>query len=142
MVITDHLIIFLIQQLTVRVCACIRIQTARAHTVRLWYVLRTVTTRAFLSCSSSNSSTNSTTSTSTSTSSCSPGPRATRPAGGGGKLGGEGGGGEGGGGDDRQGIDLTISMAYPLGIWRAAAAAPILCRNASAGLRRPSPVDC
>ena len=116
-------------------CTAVHVQTARAHTVRLWYVLLTVTTRAFLSCCSSNSSTNSTTSTGTSASSCSPSPRETRPAGGGDNLGGEGGGGKGGGegggegcgeggvvdgcgersgGDDHQDINLTISMAYLL----------------------------
>ena len=111
------------------------LQTARAHTERLWYVLLTVTTRACLSCSCSNSSTNSATSNGASASSCSQSPQATRPAGGGDNLGGEGGegkgGGEGGGegcgeggvvdgcgerggGDDHQDMNLTISMGHPL----------------------------
>ena len=60
MVITGHLIIFL-QQLTVRMCACIR--TDRTCTHRTICTIM-VTTQALLSCSSSNSSMNSTQSTS------------------------------------------------------------------------------
>ena len=56
MVITDHLIIFL-QQLTVRMCACIR--TDRTCTHRTICTIM-VTTQALLSCSSSNSSMSST----------------------------------------------------------------------------------
>ena len=63
MVITDHLILFL-QQLTVRICACIR--TDRTCTHRTICTIM-VTTQALLSCSSSNSSMNSTQSTSTTT---------------------------------------------------------------------------
>ena len=66
-----------VQQLTVRMCACIR--TDRTCTHRTICTIM-VTTQALLSCSSSNSSMNSTQSTSTSTSSCSPSPRATWPA--------------------------------------------------------------